>query len=220
MHQRTQHKPLVILKAQVSRRSGEVSRICPAVFLDRDGTLNEDIGYVLEPEQLRLLPQAGQGVRLLNEAGWPVVVVTNQSPLGRGALTLARFFEINRRLEAALSNDGARIDALYYCPHTPDAGPPCECRKPRPGLLLQAAVDLALDLKLSYLVGDKWSDLAAGREAGCRAILVLSGYGQDAQAEIGQHEFEPDYVAQGLWDAARWIIATGEGCDVSPRAAD
>jgi histidinol-phosphate phosphatase family protein len=149
----------------------------PAVFLDRDGTLIEDRGYLRDPDQVALLPGASGAVRRLDLAGLPVVVVTNQSGIARGLLTEDDYLATARRLDALLAADGARLAGHYHCPHLPEVSGPCECRKPGALLYRQAAADLALDLTRSWWVGDRVRDVAAARELGGRGILVLTGAG-------------------------------------------
>jgi D-glycero-D-manno-heptose 1,7-bisphosphate phosphatase len=179
-----------------------------AVFLDRDGVLNEERpGYVLRPGQVRLLPGAAQGVRLLNAAGLLVVVVTNQSPIARGLLTEAGLQTIHCRLRELLAAEDATLDAIYYCPDI--AGP---LRKPEPGMLLQAADDLGLDLARCYLVGDQETDILAARRAGCRAAVALETAGHNcwnwmAGPDSSSDLRFPDWIAQNLLEAARQIVA-------------
>jgi D-glycero-D-manno-heptose 1,7-bisphosphate phosphatase len=148
-----------------------------ALFLDRDGVLIEEAPYISSPEQVRLLPGVGEAVARVNRAGVPVIVVTNQSGIARGLFTEADLHAIHRRLDELLARWGAHIDRYYYCPHHPEMGPPeyrraCTCRKPAPGMLLQAAQDFGLDLTKSFLVGDRLTDAQAGMAAGCRTILL------------------------------------------------
>lgn len=154
----------------------------PAVFLDRDGTLIEEVNYLAHPEQVRLLPGAAEAVRELNALGVPVLVVTNQAGVARGYFPESRVVEVHARLDELLRAGGARIDAYYVCPHHPDAALEqyriaCACRKPAPGLLQQAEREWTLDLSASCIIGDKVSDLEAGARAGCPPILVRTGYG-------------------------------------------
>lgn len=158
-----------------------------AVFLDRDGTLIEEAHYLAAPEQVRLIPGAAAAVRRLNDAGVKVVVVTNQAGVARGFFPESRVAEIHAHLTAVLAAAGATIDAFYYCPHHPTAGTgefltDCTCRKPSPGMLLAAARDLDIDLSRSWMVGDNSSDLGAGAAAGCRTVLVRTGYGAGVAA--------------------------------------
>ena len=149
----------------------------PAVFLDRDGTLIEDRHFLRNAHEVVLLPGAAQAVRRLNLAGFPVVVVTNQSGIARGLLTEDDYQAATRRLEALLSSAGARLAGHYHCPHLPDISGPCECRKPGPLLYRRAAADLDLDLAQSWWVGDRVRDIAASTALGGRGILVLTGAG-------------------------------------------
>jgi D-glycero-D-manno-heptose 1,7-bisphosphate phosphatase len=184
----------------------------PAVFIDRDGTLTEEVGYVNHPARLRLLPRSAEAIRRLNAAGVAAVVVTNQAGIARGYFSEAVLHAVNDGLHAALRREGARLDGLYVCTHHPTEGEPpfrarCECRKPRPGLLRRAAADLGLDLARSTMVGDKPSDLVPGRAVGAAAVLVLTGYGL-GEWEYGRARFEvePDHVAADLLDAVDWAL--------------
>lgn len=156
-----------------------------AVFLDRDGTLVDELGFLRRPEDLRLLPGAAEGVRLLNQAGWVTVLVTNQSGIARGYFDEAALAAVHARLAEELARGGAHLDALFHCPHHPEAGEPplrtaCECRKPAPGLLLEARERLDLDLARSWMIGDSLRDLEAGRRGGLAGeILVLTGKGAE-----------------------------------------
>jgi D-glycero-D-manno-heptose 1,7-bisphosphate phosphatase len=185
----------------------------PAVFIDRDGTLTEEVGYVNHPQRLRLLPRSAEAIRLLNDAGVPAVVVTNQAGIARGYFTQEILDAVNGALVEQLKQAGAHLDGIYVCPHHPTEGAPpfrvaCECRKPKPGLLLRAAGDLGLDLAASTMIGDKPSDLVPGREVGAATVLVLTGYGR-GEWEYRQSRFEvkPDHVADDLLDAVEWALA-------------
>ncbi|MGH7301970.1 MAG: D-glycero-alpha-D-manno-heptose-1,7-bisphosphate 7-phosphatase [Candidatus Rokuibacteriota bacterium] len=180
--------------------------------MDRDGTLTEEVGYVNHPSRLRILPRSGAAVRRLNAAGIAVVVVTNQAGIARGYFSPEVLAAVNAALVSQLKDEGAHVDGLYVCPHHPTEGEPpyrmaCDCRKPKPGLLLRAASELGLDLERSILVGDKGSDLVAARAVGARSVLVLTGYG------LGEWEYrrsampvQPDFVADDLLGAADWVI--------------
>lgn len=189
----------------------------PAVFIDRDGTLTEEVGYVNHPERLRLLPRSAAAVRRLNESGIAAVVATNQAGIARGYFSEDVMQAVNERLIEQLKDAGAHLDGLYVCPHHPTEGLPpfrvdCDCRKPRPGLLLRAARELDLDLGDSAMVGDKPSDLLVARPVGARAILVLTGYGR-GEWEYRRAHFPvvPDHVASDLLDAVEWVIAGRSG---------
>jgi D-glycero-D-manno-heptose 1,7-bisphosphate phosphatase len=184
-----------------------------AVFIDRDGTLTEEVGYVNHPSRLRLLPRSAAAIRRLNEADIAAVVVTNQAGIARGYFSEEVMQAVHEQLVEQLKDAGAHLDGLYVCPHHPTEGAPpfraeCDCRKPRPGLLLRAAQELGLDLSGSSMVGDKASDLLVARAVGARAVLVLTGYG------LGEWEYRrallpltPDHVAADLLDAVHWVIA-------------
>lgn len=158
-----------------------------AVFLDRDGTINEDVGFLRREEQLRLLPGVAGAVAELNRMGWLVIVVTNQPVIARGEATLEELDAIHRKLETLLGQEGAYVDAIYYCPHHPDRGFPgerpeykidCACRKPKPGMLLEAADRFHIDLTSSWMVGDSWRDMEAGRAAGCHTAGIFGCAGE------------------------------------------
>jgi D-glycero-D-manno-heptose 1,7-bisphosphate phosphatase len=185
----------------------------PAVFIDRDGTLTEEVGYVNHPSRLRLLPRSAEAVRRLNAAGVAAVVVTNQAGIARGYFSEKLLDEVHDVLRAQLAAAGARLDGLYACVHHPSEGEPpyrarCDCRKPQPGLLVRAAAELGLDLTRSTMVGDKASDLVPARTVGAGAVLVLTGYGR-GEWEYRRERFEadPDHVAGDLLDAVEWTLA-------------
>ena len=184
----------------------------PAVFLDRDGTINEQMGYVNHLSRFQLLPGVARAIRSLNEAGLPVVVVTNQSGLARGYFPESLLEAVHAELHRLLAREGAHLDGLYVCPHHPEAREErfrldCDCRKPRPGLLERAAAELGLDLGRSYMVGDRWSDLRCGAAVGATTVLVLTGYGRGDAAYVGPGQtVQPDHVAEDLEAAARWIL--------------
>ena len=184
----------------------------PAVFLDRDGTINEQMGYVNHLSRFQLLPGVARAIRGLNEAGLPVVVGTNQSGLARGYFPESLLEAVHAELHRLLAREGAHLDGLYICPHHPEAREErfrldCDCRKPRPGLLERAAAELGLDLGRSYMVGDRWSDLRCGAAVGATTVLVLTGYGRGDAAYVGPGQtVQPDHVAEDLEAAARWIL--------------
>ena len=148
-----------------------------AVFLDRDGTLVEDPGYLHEPDKVRLLPGAGEAVARLNREGLIVVTVSNQSGIARGRYDTADYHAVQRRIRELLKEKGARLDGSYFCPHHPDVGGPCPCRKPGIKLFEDAREALGIDLASSYYVGDRLSDLQPARHYGGRALLVRTGEG-------------------------------------------
>ena len=187
----------------------------PAVFLDRDGTMIGEVDYLRSVEQLRLLPGVAGAVRRLNEAGFAVVVTTNQSGVARGLLTEGDLDRIHEQLRQRLVRRGARLDGLYYCPHHPEAKVAryrreCGCRKPSPEMLQRAAAELDLDLKQSFAVGDSERDVEAGRRAGCRTVLVRTGYGKRAEAGLGEAD-RPDHIADDLASAVEWVLGERRG---------
>jgi histidinol-phosphate phosphatase family protein len=174
-----------------------------AVFLDRDGVLTAEIGETItHPDTLRLLPGAADAAARLNAAGWQVFVFTNQAGVGRGHLTLETLHAIHDRLRAEVAAAGGMLSGIYACPHHPDDG--CACRKPKSGLLLQAAAEHALDLTTCVVIGDSPRDIAAGHAVGCRTILVLTGHTHtfDAETFPAPH---PDHVFPDLSAAADWL---------------
>ena len=177
----------------------------PAVFLDRDGTINEEMGYINHLSRFRLLPQAAPAIRRLNEAGFKVVIVTNQSGAARGYFPAALVNEVHAHLKTLLATEGARLDGIYVCLHAPEAN--CACRKPLPTLIQQAARDLDLDLARSYAVGDRYRDVETAANAGVQGILVLTGYGQGEYDYLGAaQKVQPVRVSLDLGDAVRWIL--------------
>jgi D-glycero-D-manno-heptose 1,7-bisphosphate phosphatase len=182
----------------------------PAVFLDRDGTLIEEAGYLDRIERLVFYPFSVDAVRVLNRAGLQVVIVTNQAGVARGIFHEDFVAEAHRHVKARLEAGGARLDGFYYCPHHPDASVArykvaCDCRKPQSGMLRQAAADLNLDLTRSFVVGDRWHDIQAGHSVGARGILVRTGYGRTEEASPKQG-VEPAAIVDDLIAAASWIL--------------
>lgn len=174
-----------------------------AVFLDRDGTIIEDTGYPSGRDPMKILPGVPDAISSLNQAGFKVIVITNQSGVGRGYFDKKAIDEFHAILNDLLALSGARIDAYYFCPHAPDenGNPVCNCRKPRTGLLQSAELDHGLDLELSYLVGDKPSDVEAGKQAGCTAIQLAPDKVMNASVS-----FLSDHVAPDLPKAVDWIM--------------
>ena len=182
----------------------------PAVFLDRDGTLLEEAGYLDRLERLVFFPYTIDAVRLLNRAGFTVVVVTNQAGIARGIFKESFVAEAHRHVADRLAAGGARVDGFYYCPHHPEAvveefRRDCDCRKPKPGMLTRAAADLDLALDRSFVVGDRWHDLEAGQQVGARTLLVRTGYGRTEEASPKPH-VRPSAVADNVIEAVSWIL--------------
>jgi len=178
----------------------------PAVFLDRDGVINENReDYVKSWDEFVFLPGVFEALRKLAENSWLVVVISNQSAINRGLVSRAIVDEINSRMMEAVERHGGRIEAVLYCPHRPDEN--CNCRKPRPGLLLEAARRFNIDLSRSYLVGDALSDIAAGLSVGCQSILVLTGRGKEELNRLVREHYIGYHVAADLGEAVGWILA-------------
>jgi len=182
----------------------------PAVFLDRDGTLIEECGYLDRLELLALFPWTTDALRLLNRAGFVTVVVTNQAAIGRGMIDEPFLHSVHAALDARLAQGGARIDRYYYCPHFPDASVErfrqvCRCRKPGPGMIEQACRELDLDPAQSVMVGDRWLDVACGHAAGTRGVLVRTGHGAH-EAETAPASAQADAILNNLMEAVGWIL--------------
>lgn len=177
----------------------------PAVFIDRDGTLAEEMGYLNHVSRLRMFPFAGEAVRKLNEAGMPVIVVTNQSGVARRYFPESLVVEINSLMKQQLAASGAHLTGIYYCAHSADDG--CDCRKPKTGLVERAAREHDLDVSRSYVVGDRYVDVDLARRAGARSVMVRTGYGQgELQWHSANWPRQPDHVAADVREAVEWIV--------------
>ncbi len=183
-----------------------------AVFMDRDGTVSKEIGYVNHPGRYHLIPGTSMAIKKLNELGIKAILATNQAGVARGYFAEEMIDRVHNKLERLLAADDAQLDAIYYCHHHPDVGEgkfkkDCNCRKPKPGMLLQAKEDFDLDLSKSYMIGDKISDVELAHKVAAKGVLVLTGYGRGSyEHDQDQWEVEPDYVAEDLFDAVEWII--------------
>ncbi len=176
-----------------------------AVFLDRDGTLNEDPGYFHEADKLIILPRVPDALRRLKEAGFLLIVITNQGAIGKGLYTVTDMQAVHEALQAYLAPFNTQIDDFFYCPHAEEEN--CSCRKPKPGMISAAQGKYNIQLKESYAVGDKISDLEAGRAAGCRTVLVLTGHGKDEQATARAKRLNvADIVVKDMGRAATAIV--------------
>lgn len=183
-----------------------------AVFLDRDGTLNEDSGYVGRKEDFVFIRGAKQAVKKLKESGFLVFIVSNQSGVGRGYFSHDAVEEIHQKLRQELLKEGAAVDAIYYCPHSPSIR--CGCRKPSPAMVEAAASRFDVDLERSYFVGDKMSDVETGLAAGLKTVLILPPSKEEFSfSEEENGDLEPEFIARNLGEASDWIIedSTNEG---------
>jgi D-glycero-D-manno-heptose 1,7-bisphosphate phosphatase len=192
-----------------SSEPGKFGKFERAVFLDRDGTIIEEVGYLDRPERVEFFPWTIDAVRVLNSAGLAVVLVSNQSGVARGFFTETIVDEVHQRMATMLAEGGARIDRYYYCPHHPDGKVPefartCDCRKPGRGLVDRAARELGIDPARSFVVGDRWLDVALGRAIGAQAVLVRTGYGAGEEKQPG--DITADAVVDNLIAASSWIL--------------
>ena len=183
-----------------------------AVFLDRDGTINKEIGYLKNPGDLYIFPEAIDAIKLINKTKMKAVVITNQSGVARGYFSEEGVENIHRILKKSLEKKGAYLDRIYYCPHHPEFGPPeyrktCKCRKPAPGMLEKASKDLGIDLSRSYVIGDKKIDIELANNVHAKGILVLTGYGkEEIKTHIEESRFQPYYIAKNILEAVNWIL--------------
>lgn len=183
-----------------------------AVFIDRDGTISEEVGYINHPTRFRLFPYAAEAIKILNQNGWLAIVTTNQAGVARGYFSEDMIGTVHAGMTRDLAREGASLDAIYYCAHHPTVGEPpyrldCDCRKPKPGLISRAAQDFEIDLPRSWMVGDRYSDVELARNAGVKSAFVLSGYGRgewEHQREIWTQQ--PDLIAENLLAAVEIIV--------------
>ena len=184
----------------------------PAVFMDRDGTISEEVGYVNHVSRFRLFSYTAEAIKLLNENGWLAIVVTNQAGVARGYFSEDIIVQVHDRVRQELGNASARLDAIYYCAHHPSVGEPpyrldCDCRKPKTGLIDRAAADFEIDRERSWMVGDRYGDIELACNAGLHPALVLSGYGRgEWEYQRASWQIEPELVAEDLLVAVKKII--------------
>jgi D-glycero-D-manno-heptose 1,7-bisphosphate phosphatase len=183
-----------------------------AVFFDRDGTLNEEVGHMSDLSRFRLLPRAAEAVRAVNEAGLLAIVVTNQSGVGRGVMPEELVTAAHEQLTSELWQQRARLDAIFYCPHHPQAEiiryrAECACRKPSPGMMQQAARELGIRLEESFVIGDRYVDIEMAHRAGAGSVLVTTGFGQDEWNLLhDEPRSQPHHVAADVRGAVQWIL--------------
>lgn len=182
-----------------------------AVFLDRDGTLNKDVGYPNSFEAIEVYPYSYEAIRRINKAGFLAVVVTNQSGIGRGLIDEERLKDIHQRMFDLFKENNAMLAGFYYCPHyinsiNPEYRKDCACRKPNPGMALKAADELDIELNGSYMVGDKMEDIEFGLNIDATPVLLLTGHGQKTLQHLSEKSFRPAFVAKDLLEATDWIL--------------
>ena len=182
-----------------------------AVFIDRDGTISEEVGYLNHVDRLKLIKFTSRAIKLLNKKGLKTVVVTNQAGVARGYFSEELIHETHEKLKKLLSKSGAYLDGIYYCPHHPEGKSKryrknCNCRKPNPGMIKRASDELNIDISSSYVVGDKISDISLAHNVKAKGILVLTGFGKGELEYYKNNGSKPDYVADDLYDAVKWII--------------
>jgi D,D-heptose 1,7-bisphosphate phosphatase len=189
-----------------------------AVFLDRDGTINEDPGYLGDPEKVKLFPGTGKALfSIKSKLKFKLIVISNQSGIARGLISGEEVDAVNTRINEILKTDNVSIDAFYYCPHHPEfsSREETECRKPSPEMVLQAARELNLELNGSYFIGDTLSDIQCGINAGLKTVLVKTGYGLESISILQKQNIFPSFVAENILDACKFILEdfTGEIID-------
>jgi D-glycero-D-manno-heptose 1,7-bisphosphate phosphatase len=180
-----------------------------AVFIDRDGTVSEEIGYMYHAGLYKPFPWAGPAIRKINESGMKAVLITNQSGIGRGYFDERTVEEVHAKLMAELARHSAALDAIYICPHHPEAG--CDCRKPHPGMLLRAEKEMQIDLGRSYVIGDKYVDIETAHRVGATSVLVLTGYGREERQRYKTNPQQPHFVVENLMDAVDKILSGAFG---------
>lgn len=188
-----------------------------AVFLDRDGTINYDPGYLGDPKKLILFPDTGKALALLKNLNFKLIVISNQSGVARGIITEKDIIAVNREINAQLSKYNVQIDAFYFCPFHPDfnSEEECRCRKPSPQMIIDASKDYNIDLTISYLIGDSTADIEAGISSGVKTILVKTGYGSDSISILQKGNKIPTFVAENLIEACKFIIHDSCGETIS-----
>jgi D-glycero-D-manno-heptose 1,7-bisphosphate phosphatase len=175
-----------------------------AIFMDRDGTVSEEVGYIYHAGLYKVYSWSGPAIRKINEHGMKAVLITNQSGVGRGYFDEASVDEVHKILRTELAAYNAKLDAIYVCTHHPEAG--CDCRKPNPGMLLQAQRELKVELTQSFVIGDKYLDVQTAHNVGAKGILVLTGYGREEREKHKTSAHQPDFVAENLMEAVDAIL--------------
>jgi len=174
-----------------------------AVFIDRDGTINVNFGYINNPDDFKMYPGVKEGIKLLKDNGFKIIIVTNQSGIARGYFSEDALEKIHEKMKSELSKNGTEIDAIYFCPHHPDDG--CRCRKPGTGLFEQAIIDLDINAEKSFVIGDRMLDVEAGYKIDCKTVLVPEDK-EKVSEEMKDSNVKPDYVCDDFSSGVRWIL--------------
>jgi len=178
-----------------------------AVFIDRDGTINVNYGYISDPDDFKMYPGVAKGIKLLNEKGFKIIVITNQSGIARGYFSKGVLENIHEKMKKELSNKGANVDAIYYCPHHPDEH--CNCRKPNPGLLEKAVKEFDIDTEKSFIIGDRMLDVEVGYKIGCKTVLVPEDK-EKVKKEMEESNVEPDVICDDFYSGVEWMLNNGK----------
>ena len=191
---------------------GKKVKNLPAIFLDRDGTIIEEVGFLDSPEKITIIPGAIEALRIFQNLKYKLIVVSNQSGVARGFFNETTVRNVNEKMLDLLAKSAIKIDGIYYCPHHPQYGSPeykidCNCRKPKPGMIYQAIKEHKLDILRSIIIGDKLSDVLTGKSLGMKSILVLTGFGINQRLKLKsiKNSFQPDYIAHDVYQAALFI---------------
>ncbi len=182
-----------------------------AVFIDRDGTLNEEMGYINHISRFRLYPFIPEALKVLKECGYKLIVVTNQAGIAKGYFTEQLLKEVHEYMQSKLAESSVELNAVYYCPHHPDAEieefkKNCSCRKPNPGMIEKAQLNFNIDLSMSFMIGDRYKDVIFGKQFGLKTIMVLTGYGKGEYTyQRNSWDDGPDYICENLLEAAQYI---------------
>ncbi|MFX1274400.1 MAG: D-glycero-beta-D-manno-heptose 1,7-bisphosphate 7-phosphatase [Promethearchaeota archaeon] len=180
-----------------------MTEVNKAIFLDRDGVINEEMNYLSNPDDFKLIEGVIEALKILKQKGFLLILITNQAGIARGYFTIENLNSIHRKMKNLLEYENIFLDDIYYCPHHPDFTGECDCRKPKPGMILNAKEKYKIDLKESYMIGDTLNDIKAGYNANCKTVLVLTGYGSEEKKKI--KEIIPDLIYKDLLEFAKNI---------------
>ena len=174
-----------------------------AIFLDRDGVINKEVGYLSSPDKFDFIDGTIEALKTLKQKGFLLIIITNQAGIARGYYSVENLSNIHKKMNDILQQNEIILDGIYYCPHHPDFTGSCDCRKPKPGMMLKAKDKFNIDMKNSFMVGDTLNDIKAGLNANCKTVLVLTGYGAEEQKKIG--DIKPDLIFKNLLEFAKNI---------------